>query len=186
MRTRVGVIWVAVGVAALAAFGWMPGASEAAKTGSVPQDRNCFYQLARGTNPELICDYPAFLTEDERTSLKSLTRDLVQDASCLVAVRIDRQLVDLALAADDHEFVAPPQRVTCNIQTKDSVMPVSATFSPRVVIRGGKAVDATPGLGNVQGVAGALSWPLVEFVNRSPLFRDGMVRNINAYLARNR
>ena len=159
---------------------------QANRPGAVPVERNCFYQLDRGRGSDIVCDHPALLTDQERTELRRYTRDLVQDASCLVSVRIDRRLVEAAIAAAEHEFKAPPQRVICTVHTRDSAMPITGTFAPRVLIKDGRAVEATPGLADVQGVHAALAWPVVEFVNRSATIRDGMLSMINGYLERRR
>ena len=45
-------------------------------------------------------------------------------------------------------------------QTK--TIPISATFAPKIVIKGGTATDANPGLADVTGVPRALSWPAMS------------------------
>jgi hypothetical protein len=160
------------------------GAAPPTRSAIVPPERNCFWQLQRGTSDEIVCDHLAWLTPEERADLRKVTRDLVTDASCIITVRIPRATARAAIEAPDHVFEAPPQRVTCNIHTADTVMPISATFSPRVVIRGGVAVEATPGLANVEGVHKSLAWPVVAYVNRAQRIRTGMLAMINAYLGR--
>ncbi len=144
-------------------------------------DRDCFHQLEKGRGPELVCEFPTKLTDDERRDLRSVSRDLVQDAICVVSIRIDRRLVEEALAADDIVFEAPPQAVRCEITTRESMVPVTASFAPRVVITGGEAVEASPGLGQVAGVSSVLAWPVVQYVNRAGNIQDGMLAVINAY-----
>ncbi len=80
-------------------------------------------------------------------------------------------------------FAAPPQPVRCELETSDKPITIEATFAPRVVIKDGVAVDATPGLANVTGVNSYLAWPVVEYVNRSATVRDEMLKMINAYLS---
>ena len=156
------------------------GASRAAS----PEDptRNCFWQLANGRGSQLTCEHKAWITEEERADLKKLTRELLQDVRCTVSVDIRRVLVDDVLELTDHVFLAPPQPVTCEIATKDSTIPITGTFAPRVVIKDGKAVEATPGLADVKGVGSVLSWPVVQYVNRSPGIRTEMLRMINVYI----
>ena len=153
-----------------------------------PEDamRNCFWQLANGRGSQLSCEHKVWITEDERADLKNLTRELLQDVRCSVSINIDRLLVDNALELTDHVFQAPPQPVTCDIATKDSVISITGTFAPRVVIKDGKAVEATPGLADVKGVSGVLTWPVVQYVNRAPGIRTEMLRMINLYIDHSR
>jgi hypothetical protein len=148
-----------------------------------PAVRNCFQELAKGKGPDLVCEYPAWLADKEREDLRRLTRDMLQDARCVVSIRIARSLVTRALSEPDHTFDAPPQPVACEIATSDKSIPIAATFAPRVVIKDGVAVDATPGMANVTGVNSYLAWPVVEYVNRSATVKTEMLKMINAYLA---
>jgi hypothetical protein len=144
--------------------------------------RNCFQELASGRGPEFVCQHPAWLADKERDDLRRLTRDMLQDARCVVSIKIARSLVTRALSESDHTFEAPPQPVACEIATSDRPIPITATFAPRVVIKDGVAVDATPGMANVTGVNSYLAWPVVEYVNRSATVKSEMLKMINAYL----
>jgi hypothetical protein len=154
-----------------------------ALTGQGAASRNCFQELERGRAAMLSCDLPTRLSEDERTDLKSLTGDRLQDAHCVVAVRIERRLVEAALIEPEHVFEAPPQAVRCEVITTSEVWPITATFATRVVFQGGIAVDASPGLANVEGVSAYLASPVVQYVNRAPGIRDAMLHMINTYRA---
>lgn len=145
--------------------------------------RNCFTEIERGRGQMITCEFPTRLTEEERRELRSLTRDMVHDASCFVSVSIDRAQVSAALVAENLEFTAPPQPVTCEVSTADKIYPITGTFTPRIVFQAGEAVQGTPGLADVAGVPGYLSWPVVQYVNRSANVRDGMLRVINGYRA---
>lgn len=151
--------------------------------GKSPAVSNCLWELARGRGSELKCDYPAWLAEKERGELRRLTRERLQDARCTVSIAIDRALVSRAMNEADFVFEAPPQPVACEIATREKPFQIEATFAPRVVIKDGVAVDATPGLANVTGVNGYLAWPVVEYVNRSATVKAEMLKMINSYLA---
>lgn len=143
----------------------------------------CLKAVAQSDGPEISCNYKTLLTEGERADMQRLTRGLLQDASCLIKVTIARDLVEPALTKDDHIFEATPQPVTCEIKTKDGGFPISATFAPKVMFKGGSATEGTPGLGNVTGVNKYLAWPVVEYVNRAPGIRKSMLEIINRYRA---
>jgi len=170
-------------LAAVAAISSIAAVSHAAGPASRPTVNNCFWELARGQGADLECDYPAWLADKERTELRRITRDQLQDARCTVSIRITRSLVMRALTDTDYTFEAPPQPVTCEITTKDKPIPIAATFAPRVVIKDGVAIDATPGMANVTGVNGYLAWPVVEYVNRSATVKGEMLKMINGYLS---
>ncbi len=184
--------WLAIGLSCFALLTTLAavlsspgGAAGPARTGATrPESKNnCFWELARGQGSELVCQYPAWLADKERDELRRLTRDMLQDAHCTVSIQIDRALVTHTLTEANYTFEAPPQPVTCDIATKESSIPINATFAPRVVIKGGVATDATPGMANVTGVNSYLAWPVVEYVNRSATIRAEMLKMINAYLA---
>ena len=114
-----------------------------------------------------------------------ITRGLLVDASCLVAVSVARDALAPALApATGTTFQAPPQPVTCEIKTSRGELHLKGTFAPKVVFKNGTAVSATPGLANVEGVNSALAWPVVQYVNRSPGIGRQIIEIINAYRSR--
>lgn len=159
-------------------------AETAADAAAFAAQRRCFTELAQGKSRDVVCDYPAIMTDEERTDLRKLTRDYLQDARCVVSIRIERARVAQALVAPDLVFDVPPQPVKCEITTKDSVVPITGTFAPKVTMKGGEAIHATPGLGNVAGISSYLAWPVVQYVNRAPSIRKEMLRMINLYRAR--
>ena len=137
----------------------------------------------RQTTPEISCEYTVLLTDQERADLRRLTRERLQDASCRVTVRVSRELVQPALTEANHIFNAPPQPVVCTVQTRNSTFDVTGTFAPHVTFKDGLAVTATPGLANVKGVNSYLAWPVVRYVNYSPVIRREMIAIINVYRA---
>ncbi len=162
----------------------LPSLAADANEQAFAAQRRCFTELAQGKARDIVCEYPAIMTEQERTDLRKLTRDYLQDARCMVSISIERARVAQALVAPDLVFDVPPQPVKCELVTKDSVIPITGTFAPKVTIKGGEVVHATPGLGNVVGVNSYLAWPVVQYVNRAPSIRTEMVRMINQYRAR--
>lgn len=143
----------------------------------------CFAELAKGRSRDVVCEYPTVMTDEERGELRKLTREYLQDARCIVSIRIERARVAQALVAPDLVFDVPPQPVKCEIKTKSSVIPITGSFAPKVTIKGGQAVHATPGLGNVEGVSKYLAWPVVQYVNHAPSIAKEMLRMINQYRA---
>ena len=146
------------------------------------EERDCVAQLIRGSAPQIACELPLRMTEKELVDLRKASRELLQDADCRLSVNIARALITAAVENADHVFEAPPQPVTCDIRTKESLVPISFTFAPRVEIKGGVAVKANPGMSPVTGVSRLLSFPVVVFVNSSRHVETGMLETVNAYL----
>ena len=142
---------------------------------------DCFELFTKGKGAEIACSFPTRMTEKERDEVRSITRGVLTDATCLVAIKIERQLIDQALTAGDLVFTAPPQPVQCDLITAKSTMKITGTFAPRITFKEGVAVDATPGLADVKGVTRVISLPVELWVNKGSTVREGMVKVVNAY-----
>lgn len=146
----------------------------------------CVRDLIRGRGAEIICDLPIRPNEAETAELQKQSRGLLKSATCKVSIRIARADVEAAIKNSDHEFVAPPQPVACDVTTigrsADMLLPISATFAPRVTIRDGKAINATPGLDNIEGVPRPVSWPVQYWVNSATYVKTQMLQIVNAWL----
>lgn len=149
------------------------------------EEPDCFEQFTRGKAPVIACKFPTRFTDKERAEAERLTRGVLKDASCVVAINVERRLVDEALNATDYVLEVPPQPVTCELTTqfrKDvQVFPITGTFAPRVVLKGGVAIDGSPRLADVKGVPRAVSWPVEWWINNGGTIRDGLIRVVNAY-----
>ena len=147
---------------------------------------DCFADLMSGVGADIACTFPVRPSPSEREELAKTTRGYFKDAVCSVEIRIPRALIRAAIDTPDHIFLAPEQPVTCtvtaNFEKGEKIYPISATFAPRVVLKGGEATEATPGLANVKGVPRPLSWPVEVWVNRGGTVRQGMLQVVNAWL----
>ena len=158
--------------------------ARAAEPAAAALSEDCFAEVETGTGPEIACLFPMRPSAEERTELDKGSRGSVKDFHCRLTVRIARAEIDKALAAVDYVFKSPEQPVVCTITTYRSTFDVTATFAPEVTFKNGTAISATPGLGNVKGITRVISWPVVQFVNRWPSVREGMLTIVNAYKAR--
>ena len=116
-----------------------------------------------------------------RAEVTRLTRGYLKDARCTVSVNVDAAVISEALAASDRVIDIPPQPVTCALETSGGPMTIGGTFALHVVLKGGFATAASPGLGNITGVNSYLAWPVVAYVNHAPSITGEMARMINAY-----
>jgi hypothetical protein len=144
---------------------------------------DCFAEVETGTGPDIACLFRLQPSEAERAELEKGSRGYIKDFSCRLTVRIARSEIDKALVAADYAFKSPEQPVVCTITTYKSTFDITGTFAPEVVFKNGVAVSATPGLGNIKGITRVISWPVVQFVNRWPSVREGMLTIVNAYKA---
>jgi hypothetical protein len=151
---------------------------------ALAMEADCFDQMTTGSAAEIDCAFPAVMEPKDRDSIRKLTREVFKDAHCLVRVRIARRLIEEAMAEPDTVFEAPPQHVSCTLETSKGDLPVTFTFAPRIEFVGGIAIAATPGMGDVEGVNAWLAWPVVEYVNASGSIEDIMLRVVNAYVRR--
>jgi hypothetical protein len=148
------------------------------------QEADCWYQFMEATTPRITCGFPTVMEDADRAQIRKLTREVLTDARCQVAIDVDRALVEDAVKAEDTMFTVPPQPVTCEIETSRGKLPIAFTFAPKIEIKGGLAVKATPGMDHVTGVNSWLAWPVVAYVNASGSIRDVMLKVVNAYLKR--
>lgn len=187
---RAAKLALALGLAATLAAGPQPGRAEdaiptaAAGPASAQMEADCYDQLIAGTAPEIACAFPALMTPDDRNAIRKVTRQIFKDAHCMIQVKIARQLIDEALSDPEARFEAPPQTVSCVVETSKGNLPIEFTFAPKVEFKGGVAVTATPGMDNVKGVNSWLAWPVVKYVNASGSISDIMLRVVNAYVKR--
>jgi hypothetical protein len=146
----------------------------------------CFADLERGSAPEIVCEFPLQPSPTERAEMEKQTSGYLKDAACTVSIRVARALVTSAIETPDTVVQVPAQPVACKItmpgKTGDSVVDITGTFSPKVTIKGGNAVEATPGLGDVKGVSRIIAWPAVAYINRAGFLRTGMLKTVNAWM----
>lgn len=168
---------------------WLVCVPAQAQAAGTMQD--CFVDLERGTAAEIVCDFPLRPSPVERAELETQTSGFLKDVVCTVSIRIDRALIADAVATTDYLFQAPPQPTSCTVTlagksgpnpTPDKTIPITGTFAPKVTIKDGIAIQATPGLAEVQGVSRILSVPVVAYVNRAHFLREGMLKIVNAWM----
>lgn len=158
-----------------------PAAYAAGPLRDVPLEKQCLKQLIESNDAQIDCVHQAWFTPEERNDLEKLTRGYLKDASCAIEVRIARKEIEAALTSADTVFTAPAQPATCELETSRGKVTINGTFSPRVVFKGGVAVEATPGLGDITGVNSYLAWPVVHYINYSERITKPMMLMINAY-----
>ncbi len=168
------------------------GISGAAAAAPPATMKACFAELERGSNPEIVCQFPLQPSQAERDELEKQTSGYLKQVDCVVSIRIERAQISAAIASADHMFQAPPQPVACKVTMPgkkagdaigpDQVIPITGTFAPKVTIREWVATQASPGLANVQGVSRVISLPVVAYLNRAGFIREGMLKTVNAWM----
>ncbi len=153
---------------------------------ALQQEADCWAQFMESDSNDIACSFPALMEKEDREAIAMVTRQMFKDASCQITIKLQRTLIDEAVKTPDLSFVAPAQPVSCEVKTSKGDLPVAFTFAPKIQIKGGKAVKASPGMGNVTGVNSWLAWPVVAYVNGAGSIQDVMLRVVNAYLERKR
>ena len=187
MLRRVIFVQSVTAACLIGSFAPLPASAKAAGT-----MRDCFADLERGNSPDIVCEFPIQPSVAEREELSKQTSGYLKDVNCTVSIRIERALITSAIATPDYLFQASPQPVACNVTMPgriegattlpDQIIPITGTFAPKVTIKDGVAIQATPGLANVQGVSRIISLPVVAYVNRASFIRDGMLKTVNAWM----
>jgi hypothetical protein len=174
------VVCVALLALAAASVARTPAAAKAASMA------DCFADLERGTASDIVCEFPLRPSPVERAEMDKQTSGYLKDATCVVSIRIARAAVSAAIETPEYLFEAPPQPVACKItmpgKAGDTITDVTGTFAPKVTIKNGLAVQATPGLGDVKGVSRVIAWPAVAYINRAGFLREGMLKVVNAWM----
>jgi hypothetical protein len=191
MAMRCGSVVVAGAVVVAGLAAGSPAIADEAKTApdkrtALQQEADCWVQFMESDSKEISCSFPALMETEDRESIAKLTRQVFKDASCQITIKLERALIDNAVTTPDLSFVAPAQPVSCEVKTSKGDLPVAFTFAPKIQIKGGKAIKASPGMGNVTGVNSWLAWPVVAYVNGAGSIQDVMLRVVNAYLERKR
>lgn len=156
-----------------------PAASSAPPTAPTGED-DCLAQLLTERTRDVDCSFPVEMTDEDRADIRRLTRDLFVDARCTARVSLARALVDQAMTMADAALEVPAQPVECEVETSRGNWQVRFTFTPKLELKAGNAVVATPGMGEVTGVNSWLAWPVVAWVNSSDSIEDVMLRVVNA------
>ena len=144
--------------------------------------RDCIDQLG---NPEvdiIACTVPFELKERARDDLLRITGGVVRDAGCLLEVGLERATLFNALVHAE-DLVVPAQPVECDVETDRRPLQARFTLAPKVWFADGRAVGATPGMGNVRGLPPLLALLLTKWVNTNPQVQRAMVAWVNDYLA---
>lgn len=185
--------WMVIGVVCAWASGLVaaPSSVLAAKAANMA---DCLRDLEFGTSAEIVCEFPLQPSPAERGEMEKQTAGYLKNATCTVSIRIARALVSAAVETPDYEFDAPPQPVACTVMipgkvdkanpdaTADIAVPIKGTFAPHVTIKGGVAIKANPGLGNIAGVPQLISIPVAAYINRAGFLREGMLKTVNAWI----
>lgn len=151
-----------------------------AQTDEIGQE--CIDQLGDPSVDRITCTLPFELRQRAREDLIRITGGVLRDAGCLVTVGLERVSIFNALVhAEDLEV--PAQPVQCDVDTDRRPMQARFTLAPRVWFADGKAVGATPGMGNVRGLPPLLAVILTNWVNNDPQVQRAMVAWVNDYIS---
>lgn len=140
----------------------------------------CLGHLQDPGRQNINCEIPFEIEGDDLERIRGITAGVIQGASCVVGIHLDRKPLFEALIHGD-QLSAPPQPVDCRVATNRDPLDVSFTISPMVRFAGERAVEAEPRIANLQGIP-LVGPALMKFVNESTEIRESMVSAVNDFL----
>ncbi len=143
--------------------------------------QDCIDQLGDPNVDIIACTIEFVLKSRAREDLMRITGGVVRDAGCLVEVGLERANVFEALVHAEN-LAVPAQPVKCDVATDRRPLQARFTLAPKVWFSDGRAVGATPGMGNVTGLSPFLAVLLTNWVNKNPQVQQAMVAWVNDYM----
>jgi len=142
-------------------------------------------QLRNPTGEDLKC----MLTKTwAKSTLKEGDQAAVQwsfgDARCTVQLDIDRQAIMTALAGGLNKFRVPPHTANCIVEQDGQLKNVTATVSPKIWFRDGRAEKIWINLLNVEGptaIKATLSTG-AQLNDTIGIFHHAMLKSVNGYI----
>jgi hypothetical protein len=142
---------------------------------------SCIENLENKALKFLDCTLYFNLDKSTRKSLNGISAGMVKNAKCKTKIFLAKNRITAALRKAQILRVSR-QPVRCNIYTAGE--PLSARFhmAPKIRFAGGKAVEARPGVSNVQGLPELLAELLTNWVNSSQAIESAVLKEVNKSL----
>lgn len=108
------------------------------------------------------------------------------DARCSVEVNLSRGPLVAVLVGERRKFLVPPHTVNCVIEQDGKLEKVTATLSPKIYFKDGKADKVWVNLTEVEGPAGIKGTlqAAAQLADGLGLFHRQMIKAINRYIDR--
>ena len=109
------------------------------------------------------------------------------DAQCTANIDLSRARLVAALTEDqERKLRVPPHTVNCVVEQDGKLQKVTATLSPKIYFKDGKAEKIWVNLTNVEGPAGikATLQTAAQLADTLGLFHRRMVKSVNRYVER--
>jgi len=108
------------------------------------------------------------------------------DAQCSVDINLNRAVLVSALTDDQRKLRVPPHTVNCVVEQDGKLEKVTATLSPKIYFKDGKAEKIWVNLTNVEGPTGikATLQTAAQLADTLGFFHRRMIKSINRYIDR--
>ena len=108
------------------------------------------------------------------------------DAQCSVDINLNRAVLVSAVTDDQRKLRVPPHTVNCVVEQDGKLEKVTATLSPKIYFKDGKAEKIWVNLTNVEGPVGikATLQTAAQLADTLGLFHRRMIKSINRYVER--
>jgi hypothetical protein len=106
------------------------------------------------------------------------------DVRCGVDLQAKRQELVDALTKPEFELKLSKHAIKCEIERDKEVMPISVALAPRFQFKGGKAVKAWLGIGEIQApsvVKGAI-WTAAQLEDTFGIVHGDLLREVNEFV----
>jgi len=165
----------------LAALLSLPAVAARAGPGAPLTLPDCVDQLRHSSSDWIRCRGVFEADEAGRAELSAATFDTIKGATCLADIRVRRS--ELIEARRTGRVLAlPPHRMQCRFETGDAALPeVGVVLAPRISFEGGRVVDVSPQILEIDALPDLLATPLTTLMETDRV-RRRLARELDADL----
>lgn len=130
-------------------------------------------------NPVVECNIPVSLTDKGKETIKDESFGIILDAQCNIEVKFKKQDLLGRIIGDD-SIAIPPQGISCTLTTNGGPLDIEFLVAPVIKFSAeGRAVSASIGLDDVQGIPAFIGKIIARYVNTSQDLSNAIVEFIN-------
>lgn len=130
-------------------------------------------------NPVVECNVPVALTDEGKRTIQDESFGIVLDANCNIAIKFNKQDL-LGRVIRDDSIAIPPQEISCTLTTNGGPLDIEFLVAPVIKFSAeGRAVSASIGLDDVQGIPAFIGKIIARYVNTSQDLSSAIVEFIN-------
>ncbi len=141
----------------------------------------CIAMLQNPKVKNIDCNLNFNLDKRTQKSMQVSTAGMIKNAACIAKISVTRKEIFTALR-NEKVMQVPRQPVHCNIHVLGDSVLAKFHMAPKIRFKGGKAVQARPGMSDVIGMPEILATLLTDWVNSSEAIESAMLDEVNKSL----